>query len=204
MNFLSSLFVRAKHWQIFLLGNGLCYAALFIEYLLVGERSLPTLGEYRLTLLGIASGLSMFGFLSWFWCVGYFLYAIVKPELRPKAGFFGVALAYPVLYGFAVPTLFVSSNPALAAVLLPLHLFAMICLIYDLYFVSRSLALAETGTPKVFSDFAGTFFLLCFFPIGVWIVQPKVNRYMGPRETALFGKVIEGLSLIYLTDCDKP
>jgi type IV secretory pathway VirB3-like protein len=181
MDLFSTFFLRAKPWQIFLLLLGVGYGGTFINYLLVGEVSLQRVGESRLTLLAIVSGLSMFGFLSWFWRIGSFLCSIVKPALRPNAGFFGVTVAYPVLYGFAVPTLFTSANSTLSAVLLPLHLCAMACIVYDFYFVSKCLALVHAGKPKSFSDFAGTFFLLLFFPIGVWIIQPKVNHLYRSR-----------------------
>ena len=179
MNMLQAFFLRAKHWQVFLILFATLYVAPFIDVTLVGDRSLQGLGASILAQLGVVMGLSMFGCLSWYWCIGSFLCSIVEPVLKPRMGFFNVASIYPVLYAFAVPALFLSSN---SAVILPLHLFAMVCILYDFYFVSKCLALAESGTPKSFSDFAGTFFLLWFFPIGVWIVQPKVNRIYEDRR----------------------
>ena len=169
----SAFFLRAKHWQIFLVLVGVPYIGTFAEYVLVGEQSLQRLGDSRLLLLGVLTVLEMIGFLSWFWFIGSFLCSIVRPTLRPKTRFFSVAIAYPVIYGLTVPKLFQSAP---SAVILPLHLFAMVCLTYVFYFASKCLSLAETGSPKLFSRFAGTFFLLWFFPIGVWIIQPKVNR----------------------------
>lgn len=58
----------------------------------------------------------------------------------------------------------------------------MVCMFYLLYFVSKSLVLAETSKPASFYDYAGPFFLLWFFPIGIWIVQPKVNRLYSERQ----------------------
>jgi len=179
MNLHPTFFLRAKHWQIFLFLVGvLCMGAL-AEDNLVGEQSLQRLGDSSLVLLGVLAALEMLGFLSWFWFIGSFLCSIVRPTLRPKTRFFNVAVAYPVIYGFTVPKLFQSAS---SAVILPLHLFAMVCLIYVLYFVSKCFALAEAVRPKAFLRFAGTFFLLWFFPIGVWIVQPKVNRLYLAKE----------------------
>jgi hypothetical protein len=50
--------------------------------------------------------------------------------------------------------------------------------------VSKSLVLAETGKPASFYDYAGPFFLLWFFPVGIWIVQPRVNRLYSERLIA--------------------
>src|SRR6266496_5324966 len=81
---------------------------------------------------------------------------------------------------------FLTQNPSprLLGVILPLHVFAMVCMFYLLYFVSKSLVLAETSKPASFYDYAGPFFLLWFFPVGIWIVQPRVNRLYSERKNA--------------------
>lgn len=61
-------------------------------------------------------------------------------------------------------------------VIIPLHLFSMFCIFYCLYFVSKTFKTAELQRKVSFSDFAGEFFLIWFFPIGIWIVQPKINK----------------------------
>jgi uncharacterized RDD family membrane protein YckC len=52
----------------------------------------------------------------------------------------------------------------------------MFCMLYLLYFVSKNLVLAETRKPASFPDYAGPFFLIWFFPIGIWFTQPRINR----------------------------
>jgi len=73
---------------------------------------------------------------------------------------------------------FLNPNRVLSifAVIFLLHFFAMFCLFYDIYFVSQNLAMVETGKEVTFYDYAGRFFLMWFFPIGVWYIQPRVNR----------------------------
>jgi hypothetical protein len=58
----------------------------------------------------------------------------------------------------------------------------MFCMFYLLTFVSRNLALAEIGRAVKFHDYAGYFFALWFYPIGVWIVQPRINRLYAERK----------------------
>jgi hypothetical protein len=62
------------------------------------------------------------------------------------------------------------------AIIFPLHFFAMFCIFYCLYFVAKTFKTVELQREVTFSDFAGEFFLFWFFPIGVWIVQPKINK----------------------------
>ncbi len=47
---------------------------------------------------------------------------------------------------------------------------------YSLYFVAKNLAMAEKQEKVAFYDYAGPFFLLWFFFIGVWVIQPRINK----------------------------
>lgn len=62
------------------------------------------------------------------------------------------------------------------AIVFVLHLFSMFCMLYVLYFVAKTFKTAELQKEVTFSDFAGEFFLIWFYPIGVWIIQPKINK----------------------------
>ncbi|MGA9473780.1 MAG: hypothetical protein WBV36_15040, partial [Terriglobales bacterium] len=111
----------------------------------------------------------------WLWTLGSFFNSIVRPDLKPTMGFFRFAIIYPIGYAAVFMALF-SPPPASFAIIFPLHILAMICMFYLLNFVSKNLAIAETGKEVTFYDYAGPFFLLWFFPIGVWVVQPRINR----------------------------
>ncbi len=63
-----------------------------------------------------------------------------------------------------------------AALFIPLLFLAIFCVLYVMYFVSKSLALAEAHKPVSIYDYAGAFFLVWFFLVGVWIIQPRINR----------------------------
>jgi len=54
-----------------------------------------------------------------------------------------------------------------------LHILSMFGLIYSFFYVAKTFKTVELQREVSFSDFAGDFFLLLFFPIGVWIIQPK-------------------------------
>ena len=133
---------------------------------------------------GLVMTLSTLGLFVWFWSLGSYFNSIVLPELRVKSVFFRVALIYPPFYLVFFIATFQSSSPGLFGLIIPLHLFALVCIFYLLYFVSKSLVLAERGKPASFYDYAGPFFLLWFFPVGIWIVQPRVNRLYSERKNA--------------------
>jgi hypothetical protein len=177
-------FLRVKHWHIFLL---LFVVPTIAEIGAIG--ALPTrvqswhdFGSAGFFYLGTMV-IYLLCFLAWFGSMGLFLDSIVKPELRMKTRFFWFALVYPVVY-MPIFFSFVFSDPRLpVSVILPLHITCMVCLFYCLYFVSKSLVLVETGKPVSFYEYSGPFFLLWFYPIGAWIIQPKINQLYAKRSS---------------------
>jgi len=68
---------------------------------------------------------------------------------------------------------------------LPLfQLVALFCVFYIFYFNAKSLKAVELQRPVTFGDYIGEFFLLLFFPIGVWIIQPRINKIFEEKEEA--------------------
>jgi hypothetical protein len=63
-----------------------------------------------------------------------------------------------------------------------LHLFAMFCIFYCIYFVAKTYKTAELQREVSFGDFVLEFFLVWFYPIGVWILQPKINQMIAKYE----------------------
>jgi hypothetical protein len=61
-------------------------------------------------------------------------------------------------------------------IVIPFHFFAFFCQIYGWYFVSKAIALAEAARPASSGDYIGFFFCFWVFPVGVWIIQPRINR----------------------------
>jgi hypothetical protein len=125
--------------------------------------------------LGAATGVFMLFFLGWLWSMGSFLTSILAEPQRLPLRYFRVSLIYPAIYVAYFFTVFSASKPP-SALIVPFHLLAMFCMFYNLYFVSKSLVIAETGEATSFYDYAGPFFLTWFFPIGMWVIQPRINR----------------------------
>jgi hypothetical protein len=180
MNWIRSLFLRARHWQIFSL---FCGMMLLAQIAVFGSMQSATTQDFGKGLLPFEGLTLLFAlcFNAWFWAMGSFLNAIVQPRIRPGMGFFRFSLIYPILY---MPVFMISfpQRPAMLAAIFPLHLLAMLCMFYLLNFVSKNLVLAETDRPAKFYDYAGPFFLLWFFPIGVWAVQPRINRLYAEKN----------------------
>jgi hypothetical protein len=191
MKAVSNLLLRVKHWQIFV--------ALFATFCLavaiqVREiRSAPR-GQFPSAaaslvvweLLGIA-------FALWIWSSGMFLSSVAPPPFKMKLTLFRVSAIFLPIYLAAFGVFFESltriRNPMVTlvsfAVIFPLHLFAMFCQFYSWYFVSKNLAMAEKPQFAAFPDYVGYFFGLWFFPIGIWFIQPRINRLYASATSSL-------------------
>jgi hypothetical protein len=61
----------------------------------------------------------------------------------------------------------------------------MFCIFYCFYFTAKVLKTVELQKPVTFNDYAGEFFLIWFFPIGIWFIQPRINRlFNGTGESS--------------------
>lgn len=186
MKVIADFFLRAKHWQIFILLFAWPTIAEFAAagYIPASLRSWNDLGTVGFVYLGTME-LYLLCFLAWYASMGLFFHSLVKLELRMNTKFFRFALFYPAIYVFIFFPLVMADSQFLNwFVLLPLHLLCMSCIVYLFYFVSKCFELARKRRPVSFDDYARSFFLMLFFPIGIWIIQPRVNELFAQRGTA--------------------
>jgi hypothetical protein len=107
-----------------------------------------------------------------------------------------VFLAIPIIYIFGI-SIYMSmvamgliesdSSPIFAMsdiinVIFPVHIFSMFCIFYSMWFTAKTIKSIEFKRAVSFSEFAGEFFLLWFFPIGIWIIQPKINKIIEHKD----------------------
>ena len=199
------LFLKAKHWQLFTLMLGIpliyqFYAMSQIwglqthpEQVAEGEGFKEILNEEFIQLdfffpfTMIFFSLLIFG---WFWSIAIGLQKKIPKGIEMKVKKFEVLFFFPLVYIIllmlyitglfnGMGTFNLLSGGWFIAIILPLHLFSMFSIFYSIYFAARTIKTAELQRNVGFGDFAGEFFLLWFYFIGIWIIQPKVNRLYG-------------------------
>ena len=190
-------FLKAKHWQLFLLTFGI---PMGFQFIMMGSmisnigtstNSDPTIMFNYMKLFPIIMLVFMGIFFGWFWSVAIGLQSKVPEIVKMKVKKFKVFFFIPMVYMLLI-TLFMlismnglmtnGTEPSgaiigfLFAIIVPLHLFSMFCIFYSLYFVAKTFKTVELQREVSFSDFVGEFFLIWFFPIGIWFIQPKINK----------------------------
>lgn len=168
------LFLKMNAWQLF--------ALLFASHFLMMAVGMVGGGpRWMFTVLPIAMLVFLAVFMAWFWSLGINLNRKVPDEIRPSPRFFRFGMTYSSVYmlfllSFVVLTASDSGSHRLFALIVPFHLFAMACIFYALYFIAKNFVMAERKQTVGFYDFAEPFFLIWMYPIGVWFIQPRVNR----------------------------
>ncbi|GGK80545.1 hypothetical protein ACD591_09965 [Rufibacter glacialis] len=198
-------FLKAKHWQLFILTCGIpvVFQLGIMEVILSkigsGGDSDPSAVFTYLKLSLVVVVLFAAIFFGWFWSVAIGLQGgvpkNVKMKVRKFKVFFFMPLAYILLIsitmGGAVDGMVGGgTGPSegliggFIGIIVPLHLFSMFCIFYCLYFVAKTYKTVELQREVGFWDFSGEFFQFWFFPIGIWSLQPKINRMAEGTGTA--------------------
>jgi len=192
--------LRAQHWQIFLFSTALpivlqmiMMATMFFNMIKNPDPTflMPAFFNWSIVLMVVY----LVGYLIWYWSTGVGLQRYIPEALRLNVRLFKVFLIAPIIYIVVIMAFFSSimlnfslndaspSVPPFAFFLLiPFHLFAMFCKFYCLYFVARTVKTAELQRKLEFGDYIGEFFLIWFFAVGIWFVQPKINKVVNEQH----------------------
>ena len=192
-------FLKAKHWQLFLLIFGIptIFQLVFLSSIFsafsTNTNPDPEIIFSTMKFFPVIMILFMAIFFGWFWSVAIGLQNKVPKNVTMKVKKFKVFFFIPMVYvvfillfmAFAINELISNSGElnvvfigSMVAVIVPLHLFSMFCIFYTLYFVAKAFKTVELQREVKFSDFAGDFFMIWFYPIGIWIIQPKINKFV--------------------------
>lgn len=176
-------FLTLKHWQVFgiLLGLPMVFQIIVMGSIISSKAHVAMMYVIPVMIL-IGTGL----FFIWFYALGTNLHKKLPVTATMNLTKFKIFLFVPVAYMFflsvfmfGVPSdisIGLQPDPAIFAIIVPLHLFSMFCIFYCLYFNAKALKTVEWQKPVTFSDCSGEFFLMWFFPIGIWMIQPRINK----------------------------
>ena len=169
-----SIYLKAKHWQIFivLVGSMFIGQALTLSSIINGGTSSPVAILLPTLLMGIL-------FYGWIWSISVACYKTLSNELATSPKLMQIGLVYALVYIVIAALFFFEPGKKLPVYGIFMHLLAMVAIFYSLGFTAKQLTKLERNKDVTFFTYSGPFFLLWFFPIGVWFIQPKVNQLLG-------------------------
>jgi hypothetical protein len=190
-------FLKAKHWQLFTLMFGIP----FLFQILIMVKVFPNINseanpdpmevfnmfKFFPIIMMLFAGV----FFGWFWSIAIGLQKKVPENVTMKTKKFKIFFFIPLVYILCI-SLFISGifsgiiqnetesigglTNVIVGVILPLHLLSMFGMFYSLYFVAKTFKTVELQKEVNFGEFAGEFFMMWFYFIGIWILQPKINK----------------------------
>jgi hypothetical protein len=178
-------FLEAKHWQLFcaMFAIPFIYDALFFPQ----SSSKRTVYFDCLELLASICLMLIFG---WFWAIAIKLQHKIPGSIQMKTTKFKILFFISLIY-ISIMFIFISFvsrllpgdlgqyDTAYEIVIIgviTLPLFSMFGIFYCMYFAAKTLKTAELQREVNFREFANEFFMLWFYPIGIWFIQPRVNK----------------------------
>lgn len=201
---MNSIFLRAKHWQLFIPLVVIPFVSFLILFIILIVTTVnhppkdPREISWIFIFFPIIGALSTFIQFGWFWNVITKISTLIPthivrlPMNRMKA--FAVI---PAIYLCVILPLFISMsfknsidpNPGQIASLFLfgilfffVHMFSMFCIMHTLFFVAKTIKIAEQQKNLPFWKYIGEFFLIWFFPVGVWFIQPRINKLIDSQN----------------------
>lgn len=165
MNFI----LKAKHWQVFLI-------------LLLGLFLNNTLAEGNQTLTMVFAITGLLIILIWPLLIGHALYDFLPKRVDLNYNLFLIN-GFISLLVISVITIFSVGQRMTFTGLAALPMFYVFYAFLHLYgFPAKELKSIEKGDEASIGEYIGYFFLIVFLPIGIWILQPKINKIVNERE----------------------
>ncbi len=200
------LLQRAKHWHLFLITTILPIIFQFIFMGIMFSNILQSGNPDPLQMMGIMKYMMLIILLiqsvhyMWFWAITIGLKDKLPAGVKFNTTRFKVFFFFPAAYFFIFILIFFSAfdlfmesaltnkapdldgfffyYPLFFGLFFLSHLFSIFCIIHTLYWSAKVIKSVETQKEASFSDFAAEFFLIWFYPVGVWFIQPKVNSFV--------------------------
>ena len=164
-------FLTLKHWQVFLIlivGSVLC--------------NLTIEGDQLSTMIVEIVGVVVYSL--WPIIVGNELNQLLPKKIEVNFSFFLINIF--ISLGTMITVLILSSGEGMTfsgLYAIPL-LYVFFAYLYCLAFPVKLLNSIETGKEASSGQYIGDFFLVLFLPIGIWFLQPRINKIVADRKLA--------------------
>lgn len=182
------LFLKAKAWHYFVLTFLLPMGIQFflgremIDNASAEMNPFPAMIYNYMGFLSVSLVVIIISYLGWFWAVGLGLQKFIAQEHQIKTTWFKVALIIPLIYFIVAMVYYAFSlkdnyiDPTFFNVMTPFHIISIVCLFYCMYFTARTYKTVLLQRHVSFEKCMAEFFMIWFFPFGIWVIQPKINK----------------------------
>ncbi|MGQ1947893.1 hypothetical protein ACT3CD_12425 [Geofilum sp. OHC36d9] len=185
-----SKYLLARHWHYFVGGFVLPFVILFVGF------NVPFYvfnGAMVFISGALAVVISELVIYLWLWKGGQFLSERIESHSAKRFRLFKWLVILPmilillVFIAWLIASLVMGmgkismANWLMASlnVIIPMQIIFVLSRIYCFFYVAKWLKSVELKRNAKFSDFYMDFLWLLIFPIGIWLIQPRVNKVFG-------------------------
>ena len=200
-----NIFLKLKHWQLFglLIGFPVIFQFVAMRVVITNNNLVELLLGF---LINPASLFDVFSIVPtklvavysvmmvlftvliscWFYALGTNLCKRLPGEIKMNLTVFKLSLAVSVAHKLFISVymyfLFAGIsageelNPAVLPYFVPLYLISTFCTFYCFHFIAKALKTVELQKAVTFNGYALEFFGIWICPVGVWFIQPQINR----------------------------
>lgn len=161
--------LSAKHWQIFVF----LMIGLFIGNLKIENE--PTL-TVILTIIGILA-YSIYPLL-----VGHFLQDYLPRRMELNHNLFLINVFIWISVYSVIMVLSDGKGMTFNGIIALPFLYVFYALLYSLAFPAKTLKSIELNKKASFGEYFVDFILIIFLPIGIWVLQPRINKIVKSEE----------------------
>ncbi len=163
--------LRLKSWQLFVL--------VFIPAMIPGD-----------TLWGSISAFWVVVYIGWIYAIGSSMNKLIPEKVRPQASYFKFSCLFILIAvfgilltgGYKINQDNIQDYGYKAWILIPLSFYMMWSMLYVFAFAAKMLESVIEGQAVGLSDALKAFFGFWFFPIGLWYIQPAVQRVLQSKS----------------------
>ena len=161
--------LKLKHWQVFII---LIVGLLLNNFTIEDNQTLTTIFSITGAII----------YFMWPLLVGHGLYQILLDRINLNYNFF-IINSFVWLTAWIIIMIMSDGQGMIfnGVAALP-GFYVFYALLYYLAFPARTLKSIEKGKKADFGEYIGDFFLIVFLPIGIWFLQPRINRVIRGQE----------------------
>ncbi len=172
--------LKLKHWQLFIL---IMIAPIIGSFVVVTLMiSNPEKTDKLQELFLLLNLISSLIFLFWLLSVNMYLNKKMPTGGIFNLNLFRICLAFCFLFliyfQFEASKIIGQSNIDSVFSLQIIFFVASSALLYCIYIVAKEIDIAEFGVRDSKKDLLKNMLIICLFPIGIWIMQPRLNKIL--------------------------
>lgn len=212
---MTNLFLKARHWQLFIVMCGIPFIAMIFITMSMLAAMIGNLPKEppqdpsfvfeamkpALVPMIVIAGINTALLYSWYWSIVFGLRKFIPAELHKPATWFKICLLVPLICMGAAgwimtglvsavmadPVAGLNSFGPFFVLIFPLNFLNIAATFYVMYFVASTIRTAELKRELQFGEWVVDLLCIWFFIVGVWILQPKINKIVSSGSASQAG-----------------